>query len=165
MLSRLGLPVRRALRPCAFVLSLVCASSAYSQSAFTPLNGGWLGDGVVSLRSGSRERVRCKANYFVKPNDGLHVKLELRCASDAYKFELSGNLVQDGDTLLGDWFESTHRVGGRITGRINGGLIEARVEGDVVTALLTVETKGRHQSFVLNSPGAQAEQVLLELHR
>ncbi len=164
-MSRPSLNVHSKIWLYALALGLVCTPSAHSQSTFSPLNGAWTGGGVVVLRGGTQERVRCKANYFVNQRDNAHMKLQLVCASDAYKFDLSGNLVQDGDTLAGDWFESIHRVGGRITGRIKGNVIDARVEGDIVTALLTVETKGNRQSFDLESPGAQAEQVSLELHR
>lgn len=74
---------------CGAILGTAGVWPAYSQSAFSPLAGAWSGDGVVVLRTGSQERVRCKAGYLVKPSDTRQVKLELRCASDAYKFELS----------------------------------------------------------------------------
>jgi hypothetical protein len=123
--SQLRRPISRTFGPCAFVLSVVCASSAYSQSTFTSMAGSWSRSGLVQLRSGTHERVRCKASY-VTPSNGLSLKLELRCASEAYKFELSSNIVQSGASILGDWFESTNRVGGRISGQNNGGLITAR---------------------------------------
>jgi hypothetical protein len=56
-------------------------------------------------------------------------------------------------------------VGGRITGRYNDGLMEARAEGDIVAALLTVKTMGARQSFLMGAPGAWAEQVSIDLHR
>jgi hypothetical protein len=56
-------------------------------------------------------------------------------------------------------------VGGRITGQYIGGLMEARAEGDIVAALLTVKTTGARQSFLMKAPGAWAEQVSIDLHR
>jgi hypothetical protein len=152
--TQLRWPISRTIGRCAVVLSVVCASSAHSQSTFTSMAGSWSGGGLV----------RCKASY-VTPSNGQSLKLELRCASDAYKFELSSNIVQNGASILGDWFESTNRVGGKISGQNSGGLITARAEGDIVTALLTVKTTGSRQSFLMESPGAQVERVLIDLHR
>jgi len=75
----------------------------------------------------------------------------LRCASDAYNFELSNNIMQTGDSLSGNWFESTHRVGGSISGRNTGRVINARAEDDTFTALLTVKTNGHRQVFLMES--------------
>jgi hypothetical protein len=85
--------------------------------------------------------------------------LDLRCASDAYKFELSSNIMKTGSSLSGNWFESTHRVGGSISGRNTGSEINARAEGDTFTAPLTVKTNGHRQVFPMQSPGAKVWQV------
>jgi hypothetical protein len=76
---------------------------------------------------GLHERVRCKATY-VAEKAGHIVKLDLRGASDAYKFELSSSIMQTGDSLSGNWFESTHRVGGSTSGRNTGNEINARAK-------------------------------------
>lgn len=143
-------------------------SPAFPQGAmgasgpFDVLAGLWSGNGIVDTSDGLHERVRCKATY-VPQNAGHHVQLELRCASDAYKFELSSTIVQTGDELSGNWFESTHRVGGSITGRNTGHEIEARAEGDTFSALLSVKTNGRRQTFLMESPGAKVSQVSINL--
>jgi hypothetical protein len=80
-------------------------------------------------------------------------------------FELSSNIIQNGEALSGDWFESTHRVAGKISGRNADGLIEARAEGDTFTALLTVGTKGSRQSFLMECPGAKVAEVSIDLRR
>ena len=129
---------------------------------FDALAGLWSGNGVVQTSDGLHERVRCKATY-VAENAGHIVKLDLRCASDAYKFELSSNIMHTGDSLSGNWFESTHRVGGNISGRNTGSEINARAEGDTFTALLTVKTNGHRQAFLMQSPGAKVSQVSINL--
>jgi hypothetical protein len=146
------------------MMAVLCASPAYAQGAFGELAGEWAGDGVVETRSGSHERVRCKATYTTS-GAGQSAHLDLRCASDAYKFELSSNIAQSGDAIVGDWFESTHRVGGKISGKNTAGVIEARAEGDTFTALLTVGTNGGRKSFLMESPGAQVSQVSIDLRR
>ena len=157
--------VLRLFRASAVLLGISSASLAYSQSSFSSMSGAWNGNGTVELRGGTKERVRCKATYDV-PSDGQSVKFALVCASDAYKFDLSSTISQRNDgTVSGTWFEWTHRVGGAISGLSKGSMIEARAEGDIVTALLTVKTDGDRQTFVMRSPGAQVEQVSIALHR
>lgn len=113
---------------------------------------------------GPRERVRCKVDYTVK-NEGQSLRMNVRCASDAYKMELSANVDQRGSELSGNWFESQYRQGGKISGRNANGLIDAKIEGDTITALLAVRTKGNRQSFVMESPRAWVSQVSIDLRR
>jgi hypothetical protein len=144
---------------------LICAlGRAHAAGPFDELGGAWTGSGVVNLREGSKERVRCKANYVVKSN-GYSIDQELTCASDAYKFEMSSNIVQQGDVLSGFWFESVHRVAGKVVGRSNGSQIQVRAEGDTFTALLNVSTHGDRQSLVMESPGSKVESVTIALTR
>jgi plastocyanin len=163
----LAAPVGSAFATMVFMVA-VSISPAFPQGTlgasgpFDALAGLWSGSGVVETSDGLHERVRCKATY-VPQNGGHHVQLDLRCASDAYKFELSSTIVQTGDALSGNWFESTHRVGGSISGRNNGHEIDARAEGDTFTALLTVKTNGRRQLFLMESPGAKVSQVSINL--
>jgi hypothetical protein len=131
---------------------------------FDALAGTWSGNGVVNLSDGSRERVRCIAKY-VSQNSGYNVRLELRCASDSYKVEFSSSIVQSGGSLSGNWFESTRRVGGKISGRANGGQIDVRADGDTFMALLAVKTQGSRQSFSMESPGARLSEFSIALNR
>src|SRR5580704_8378237 len=74
----------------AAVVLLSAASGQAQQAAAGPfdnLNGSWSGSGIVNLREGAKERVRCKSNYVVK-SGGFNVQLDLICASDAYKFDM-----------------------------------------------------------------------------
>ena len=148
----------------AFALTVISALPAHAQSTFTSIDGAWSGDGTVHLRGGTQERIRCRASYDPS-SGGQSVELKLHCASDGWNFDLSGSVVQNGISISGTWFESVNRVGGRITGQYNDGLMEARAEGDVVVALLTVKTTGARQSFLMKAPGALVEQVSIDLHR
>jgi len=137
---------------------------AYAEQSFDNVAGSWSGSGSMKPSDGPRERVRCKVDYVPK-NAGQSVKMNVRCASDAYKMDLSANIDENGTILSGNWFESTYRQGGKVSGQNANGLIEAKVEGDTITALLTVRTKGNHQSFVMESPGAWISQVSIDLLR
>ena len=42
---------------------LLSASASYAEGPFAGFEGAWSGTGTVSLSDGSKERIRCKANY------------------------------------------------------------------------------------------------------
>ena len=142
-------------------LTILAATPAAAEPGFAHVAGSWSGNGTMQPKDGPRERVRCKAEYVAK-NADQSVKLNLRCASDAYKMEMVANLDQDGTAISGNWFESVYRQGGKITGQNVNDVIEARAESNTVVALLTVRTKGSHQSFVLEAPGAWVAKVAIE---
>ncbi|WP_454617680.1 hypothetical protein [Bradyrhizobium cenepequi] len=144
--------------------AVVAITPACAQQGFNHLAGTWSGAGSMKPKDGPHERVRCKVDYAVK-NEGQSVKMNVRCASDAYKMELSANIEQRGSELSGNWFESQYRQGGKISGQNVDGLIDAKIESDTITALLAVRTKGSRQSFTMESPGAWVSQVSIDLLR
>ena len=149
---------------CSLLMTIHATAPAYAEQSFDNVAGSWSGSGSMKPSDGPRERVRCKVDYVPK-NAGQSVKMNVRCASDAYKMDLSANIDENGTILSGNWFESQYRQGGKVSGQNVNGLIEAKVEGDTITALLTVRTKGNHQSFVMESPGAWISQVSIDLLR
>jgi hypothetical protein len=149
---------------CIMVGTAVGIGPARAQSNFEELAGGWSGGGMMKPSDGARERVRCKIDYIPK-NEGQSLKMQVRCASDAYKMNLSANIDQKGSAISGDWFESEYRQGGRVSGQSSEGLIEAKVESQTVVALLTVRTKGNRQSFKMEAPGMWVSEVQIDLVR
>jgi hypothetical protein len=145
-------------------LALVTLNASYAEATLDTLAGTWSGSGSMKPSDGPREKVRCKVAYRVN-RPGSSLGLDLRCASEAYKMVLSANIEQNGTALSGNWFESQYRQGGKISGTSVDGLIEARVEGDTVSALVTIRTKGNHQSFVMEAPGARVSQVAIQLNK
>jgi hypothetical protein len=160
---RSGAIIKRILQ-CLLLMTVFAAAPAMAQQSFENVAGSWSGAGSMKPKDGPSERVRCKADYTVK-GEGQSVKMSLRCASDAYKMDLSANIDQNGNTISGNWFESQYRQGGKISGKNVNGLIEAKAESDTIIALLTVQTKGNRQTFVMESPGAWVSQVTIDLVR
>jgi hypothetical protein len=148
----------------AIALACLATAPACAQQSFDSVAGAWSGGGSMKPSDGPSERVRCKIDYVPK-NAGQSVKMNVRCASDAYKMDLSANIDENGTALSGNWFESQYRQGGSVSGQNVNGLIEAKVEGQTITALLTVRTKGNRQTFVMESPGAWISQVSIDLVR
>ena len=148
----------------ALVMIIHAAVPAYAEQSFDNVAGSWSGSGSMKPSDGPRERVRCKVDYIVK-NASQSVKMNVRCASDAYKMDLSANIDQNGSALSGNWFESQYRQGGKVSGQNVDGLIEAKVESATIIALLTVRTNRNRQSFVMEAPGAWVSQVSIDLIR
>ena len=160
-----NLPAMHGVLRCLLLLgTIVTAVPAYAQQSFDSVAGSWSGNGLMKPSDGPRERVRCKIQYSPK-NSGQSVKMDVRCASDAYKMNLNANIDQSGSALTGNWFESQYRQGGKVSGRNVNGVIEGKIEGDTITALMTVRTKGNRQTFVMESPGAWISHVSIDLVR
>ena len=142
----------------ALAAALVFAGPAAAQSSgpFTGLAGKWSGGGTIAMANGSAERIRCRADYRVG-NNGITVSLQLRCASDSYKFELQGDVRYQAGEVRGDWSERTRGAAGQVTGRVKGQLIEVRVEGPTFAGLLSLTTRGDKQSISIKAPGQMTE--------
>jgi hypothetical protein len=97
-------------------MTVLAAAPARAEQSFDSVAGSWSGGGSMKPSDGPRERVRCKVDYAVK-NAGQSVKMNVRCASDAYKMELSANIDENGTALSGNWFESQYRQGARFQGK------------------------------------------------
>jgi hypothetical protein len=145
-------------------LALVGISPLSAEPVFDGLAGAWSGTGTMKPSDGPREKVRCKVAYVVT-RPGRSLTLDLRCASDAYKMVLSANIEQSGTELSGNWFESEYRQGGKVYGTNKDGLIEARIEGNTVAALVTIQTRASHQSFLMEAPGSWMSEVAIELNK
>ena len=145
-----------------FVLCLLPVSAP--ADTLDDLAGVWTGAGSMKPSDGPRERIRCKATYTVqKPNRSMD--LDLLCASQAYKLNLQANIGQTGNEISGNWFEREYRQGGKIVGKNREGNIEARIEGNTVAALVSIQTKADRQAFSMDAPGAWVSQVSIELVR
>jgi hypothetical protein len=145
-------------------LSLSVVPVYAQQGPFTDLSGSWAGAGNITLAGGSREPIRCRASYDTQAS-GNDLKLALRCASDSYNVDFSGNAKNNGGTLSGSWFEATNHVAGQFFGSVRGNRIDARIEGQSFAAFLDVTTHGNRQSVSLRSPGSHVTNVTISLKR
>lgn len=148
----------------AAALASASPASAQQSGPFSSLAGNWAGGGSIGI-NGTNERIRCRADYRV-PGGGSTVALELRCASDSYKFELLGNVRYQNGEVRGDWSERTRGAAGLVAGRLSGDHIEVRVEGPNFTALLSLTTRGDRQSISIKTPsGSQMSEANITLNR
>ncbi|MGN6411048.1 MAG: hypothetical protein ACTHK9_06250 [Nitrobacter sp.] len=133
-------------------LALSASASLAQTSPFAGFAGNWSGKGTVTLTDGSKENIRCRASYRVNVT-GTALKQSLRCASDSYQFDLSSDVVSDGDRLTGNWSEASRNLFGSVRGRASGGEIEVFVEAAGFAANLSLRTRGNKQSVSITSKG------------
>jgi hypothetical protein len=152
--------LRAALFVVAFLHSPVPGHA--QQGPFAGLSGAWSGGGYLTLASGQRERLRCRANYHVDEN-GTRLQQSLRCASDSYRFDVNSNIASESGALSGSWSETSRNVSGSVSGRVNGSQIQARIDGVGFSANLVVNTRGGRQSVAIQSPGHEVTEVSVTL--
>jgi hypothetical protein len=149
----------------AAALAFAGPAPAQRSGPFSGLAGSWAGGGSIAIGNGTTERIRCRAEYQVA-GSGSTVGLELRCASDSYRFELQGNVRYQGGEVRGDWSEKTRGAAGLVSGRIKGDQIEVRVEGPNFVALLSLITRGDKQSISIKAPsGSWVSEANMTLNR
>lgn len=134
-------------------VTLVAGGAAHAASPLSPLAGTWSGGGTLSTSDGQQERLRCRASYDVAAS-GSEVRLNLRCASESYNFDLAGNAEYNGGAISGQWTEATRNASGTISGRASGDHIEASARGDSFSANLSLTTRGDRQTVSIRPQGA-----------
>jgi hypothetical protein len=123
-------------------------SQAQSTGPFAGMAGRWAGGGTVSLDDGSTERIRCRASYAVA---GPTLNLSLVCASDAYRFNLEGSIVDQGGAISGNWSESTRNVSGTLQGRGGNGSFEVLASAAGFNSNISLTTRGNRQSITMRA--------------
>lgn len=149
-----------------FVVALGLAGGAAEAavSPFRALAGSWAGGGVISMASGEQERLRCRASYDVD-GAGTALRLNLKCASDSYNFDLSSAVDYRGGAISGEWTEASRNASGTIEGRAAGDRIEAEASGPTFSANLSLTTRGNRQMVTIRPQGGDISAVSLELSR
>jgi len=140
------------------------ASPAHAEGPFATLNGAWTGGGTIILGNGSKERIRCRGTYAVRP-DGNSLQQSLRCASDSYNFDLSADVSYSSGYITGQWSERTKGTGGTVSGTASATTISALVQGNAFSATLTINTRGASQSVTINPRGMDVKGVSISLRK
>jgi hypothetical protein len=139
--------IRRLLIAAAVLFGASAATTpvhAQAGGPFAGMAGNWAGGGTVTLDDGSRERLRCRASYAVA---GASMTMTLTCASDAYKFQLNANVVDQGGAVSGSWTETSRNISGTLQGRGGGGNFEVVAGTAGFNANISLRTAGNRQSI------------------
>jgi len=140
---------RLTLAAAVFFMTSLAASKGHAQSGpFAGMAGTWNGSGTITLDDGSKERIRCRATYQV---GGPNMNMSLTCASDAYKFNLTASVVDQGGVVSGTWAETSRNVGGTLQGRGGGGNFQVVANGPGFNANISLRTSGNKQSVAIRA--------------
>jgi hypothetical protein len=145
-------------------LTLPAGAAQAATSPFTPMAGSWSGGGVLNTTDGNQERLRCRAAYDVGAA-GSQLRLNLRCASDNYNFDLAGDVQYRGGAISGSWNEASRNASGTVSGHAAGDHIEVLARGQSFSAELSLTTRGGRQSVSIHPEGTNVRAVSLELGR
>jgi len=140
------------------ILVLTFASPLRSARAddgpFHEFDGSWSGNGTLRPSNGAAERIRCNASYRPRGSSMREIDLQLRCASDSYNFDLSGQFTADEQNQVsGRWTERTRSVGGTAVGNAQGDRLQLHFESNGFAADLVMTTRNRRQSVTIDSQG------------
>ena len=124
--------------------------------------GNWSGSGTITVKSGGRERIRCRGGNTVS---GSSLNLGLKCASDSYKFELASDLTSNGNEITGNWSETSRGVYGQLAGKINGSHIQAEAKAAGLNASLSIQARGNSLAVAIRSPGSEISEVSVSMAR
>jgi hypothetical protein len=140
---------------------------AFAGGPFAGMDGSWSGSGTVSLDSGTKERMRCTAQYLVKDNDN-NLQQHLTCSSPSYDFRVNTYVNHDAGTLSGYWEELKNNVRGSVAGNANGNRVRVVLKGSAFSATLDLVTSGSSQSVTI-TPGrdtnTQVQRVAILLRK
>jgi hypothetical protein len=139
--------------------AFVPVPAAAEAGPFAALAGVWIGSGTLATKDGTKERLRCRAQYIVT-NEGSNLQQSLKCDSDTYHFHVTAYVNVKGGNLSGNWTEETRNASGTISGRASGGKIFVNVSaGNAFSAKMTMITTGGSQSVTITPKGTDVTSV------
>lgn len=145
--------------------ALIVASAGMAQAGpFSGYEGNWTGGGTISVSSGAKERLRCRAHYGVG-GGGNSLSQNLTCASDSYKFNVVANVQASGGALSGTWSETTRGASGAISGSISPTQISAQVSGAGFSASIGIASRGNKQSVLIRPTGTEITSVSVTMSK
>ncbi len=149
----------------AVLLIAAVPGAALAAGPFAGLDGYWVGTGTVSLRKGTKERMRCRAQYMVN-EDGSNLQISLTCDSDTYHYHVNSYANADGGSLSGNWSETTRNVSGQIGGKASPGRLQVRLSaGGQFGATMVVALKADRMTVIVTPKGTSVAGVSASLSR
>jgi hypothetical protein len=122
---------------------------------FADFPGIWEGNGKIQIGD-KTERIRCKGKYSLRADAKNYVLIEITCASDSYKFDLSGNFQADlTNGINGTWSENSRGVGGSATGTAKGDRFQLHFESTAITGNMVMTTRKNSQKVTIDTIGTK----------
>ena len=149
------------------MVGMAGGDAAFAGGPFAGFDGSWTGSGAVSLDSGTKERMRCTAQYLVKDNDN-NLQQHINCTSPSYDFKVNTYVDHAGGDLSGYWEELKNNVRGNVAGSARGNRVHVVLRGSAFSATMDLTTQGNNQSVTI-TPGrdtqTQVQRVAITLRK
>ncbi|HEY7550565.1 MAG TPA: hypothetical protein VH913_13755 [Hyphomicrobiaceae bacterium] len=142
--------------PCALAIAMVWQGPARADSLFDSLIGSWSGQGQIRYDDGQAEGIRCTAYYT---GGGDRLRLAIRCRSATTEVEIRGQLMAEGERLIGTWEERTFNASGEANGRITGDKMSLSVTGGGFKGAMSVSYAGAKQVVNISTEGIRMRSV------
>ncbi len=137
----------------AILLGFAWQQARAAEGPFANFPGTWEGNGKIHIGD-KTERIRCKANYTLQGTTGTYVVLQITCASDSYKFDLSGTFQAGQDNAInGNWNENSRGVGGSAKGTAKGDRFQLHFESTAITGNMVMVTRSNSQTVTIDTIG------------
>ncbi len=127
-------------------------------------DGYWSGYGTIHTTSGEKEKLKCKATYFLDDN-GVDLKQNLRCASESYSIKARSKYHTDGKSITGNWIEETFEIKGNVTGNAKGNKMQLSVRGQHVNAEMSIVVKKCSQNIEIHPKDAPIKLISMTFGR
>ena len=131
---------------------------------FAPFIGSWRGSGQATIKDGHHERISCRATYSAS-DSGQSLTISLVCASDSYRFNVESYVEAQGQSIHGHWEETTRKVQGDLTGRVDGGQFKGTVTGGLFSVDMSIRATERAQAVSMVPHGADVTDLEVVLNR
>ena len=129
-------------------------SARADDGPFHEFDGSWSGTGTLRPSNGAAERIRCNANYRPRGSSQHEIDLQLRCASDSYNFDLTGQFTADAQNQVsGRWTERTRGIGGTAVAIAQCDRIHFHFESSGFDAYIVMYTANSRLSVKIDSQG------------
>ena len=140
------------------------AGAADASNPFAEFFGSWKGAGQVVGVNGTKESIRCRADYAPSGRDPA-LSQSLTCASDSYRFNVRSYAIAEADGVQGHWEESTRQVQGHLVGKVAGGHFSGSISGTGFTAEMSLTASGSKQTVSIKPNGGDIALVDIVLDR
>jgi hypothetical protein len=150
----------------AFAIALLPALGGAPAIAgpFDGMSGNWSGSGHLSKSSGSRERLRCRANNSAGQGGNM-LNFSIRCASDSFKFDLTGYIQSNNGAISGQWSEPNYNSAGTLSGRASGSRVNALAIGNTFSARISMNGGGNRMTVSIRPEATEIRQVSLSFSK
>lgn len=147
------------------VLAFARFANAAEPSPFSALAGLWTGSGTIALNNGTKERLRCRAQYVVS-REGNNLQQALTCNSASYKFHVNAYVNDSAGSLSGHWTETIRNASGKVSGRAQGSKIFISVTaGSAFSAKMSIVTLGIDQTVEIKPKGTDVTDVRVKVRK